>query len=458
VKDPKAPANPLAERLRQIGVEVRPSEGARAALGWLSVSPIPFRTLGAAFTVSRARFYVMDRQRIKFSHPRLFFDLPAIDVTRCHDAGSVERALRRAWEHRLTTLREAEGWLDRLGADTSTSSHATRLGLHLTGASGPPAIVLSSTEILLPSSGPLADAVVARHGDRVHRPLPSLDLPSELELGLTEQMRRVAVQPRAMRSSRPLAHHDPPPDKAPEPSHRILILDDVSSDLASVRSSLNVRGFELAPFRDAARALDAFRDTSFDLVISGVRLARADGLEFAARVRALAGIERLPIVLLDEHENRANAKAAIVAGAAAYLSKPFEWDEAGELMLDLIKHPSQRRFTRYAARLPVRVVHGTGTTTERTESIARGGIALRTRRDPAIGTVERFRIRLPDPLQPVDAEGVVVTRITLPGQASLITGIRFLRFGEGSEPRWIRLVEALERRNARSDGRRDPTP
>ena len=450
----QSPAS-LGERLRRIGVEVRQADDGGATAGWIPVSPVPFRTLGAAFTVSRVRFYAIDGKRIKLSHPRLFFDLPAIDVSQFSRANQIERSLRLSWEKRLAELHDAERWLEQLGADVETQLHGTRLGLHLTGVGGPAALVRRTHEIVLPSSGALSHKICAEPSHRVFRPQVPAELPSELEMSVTQQMQRVAVSPKPLHRSAPIGDGSASRVKLVETPKRILLLDDLANDLASVESALLTRGFDYQSFRDSARALEAFRQASFDLVISGVRMSRCDGLEFTSRVRELAGIERLPVVLLDEFENRSNAKAAIVAGAAAYLWKPFEWEEAGEMLVDLIEHPSQRRFTRYGIRLQMRVAHAEGTSTERTETIARGGIALRTPRDPPVGSLERYLIRMPTPLEPVEVEGVVVTRVTLPGQASVISGVRLGSFGQGSEARWIQLIEALERRQQPSDRRRD---
>jgi CheY-like chemotaxis protein len=455
VTNSREDARLIGERLRRIGVEVRLADHGAALLGWLPLSPVPFRTLGPAFTVARVRFYALDAKRIKFSSPRMFFDVPAIDVSQCNSGAQIEQALRRAWEKRLGGLRDAEGWLDRLGADVESQVHGTRLALHLTGESGPPALVRSATEILLPSCGPLKNKVVTGHRDRIHRPWPGLDLSSELEMGAMAQMSRVAVPPRRLDSTSPLLNVAASAPKPVETAPRILLLHDGANDLGTVESALRVRGFDFKVFRDLARALEAFHEETFDLVISGVRMPRVDGLEFTSRVHGLAGVERLPVVLIDETENRANARAAIVAGASAYLWKPFAWEDTGDTLLELIERPARRRFTRYRIQLALRVEHSAGVSTERTDAVARGGLSVRTSRDPPVGSLERYRIRMPPPLEPVEAEGVVVTRVTIPGKASVISAIRLLRFGPGSEARWIKLIEALERRKSPGDRRRD---
>ena len=86
---------------------------------------------------------------------------------------------------------------------------------------------------------------------------------------------------------------------------------------------------------------------------------------------------------------------------------------------------------------------------ELTELVARGGICLRTRRDILPGAIERYRIDLPSPLAPIDVEGDVMSRATLPGYASVLAGIRFRNFLDGGEPRWIRVIEALAQRSDR---------
>jgi hypothetical protein len=51
-------------------------------------------------------------------------------------------------------------------------------------------------------------------------------------------------------------------------------------------------------------------------------------------------------------------------------------------------------------------------------------------------------------------DGDVISRANLPGYASVLAGIRFRRFHDGGEARWIRVIEDLRaaRRPARTPG------
>ena len=61
--------------------------------------------------------------------------------------------------------------------------------------------------------------------------------------------------------------------------------------------------------------------------------------------------------------------------------------------------------------------------------------------------IERYRIDLPAPFSPIEVEGDVMSRATLPGYASVLAGIRFRSFLDEGEARWIRVIEALAERS-----------
>jgi CheY-like chemotaxis protein len=180
-----------------------------------------------------------------------------------------------------------------------------------------------------------------------------------------------------------------------------------------------------------------------------VHLGREDGFELAIRFRALPGVEQLPVVLVDERESNANRSAARDAGAALYAAKPLRWEELGETLLDLLDHAAYRRYRRFPARLVVHTGANAENGDELTDLVARGGICLRTRRDIMPGAIERYRIDLPAPFSPIEVEGDVMSRATLPGYASVLAGIRFRSFLDAGEPRWIRVIEALAQRSGR---------
>src|SRR5512139_1204800 len=108
----------LAQRLRGFGLRVELAHGASSAEGALSLEATPFETLGSPLIVERARFYTLGHNRLKFFAPPIFFDLPAVDVSRCRSKRDVELALRRAFAALMRDLGEALVWLKKLHAPT----------------------------------------------------------------------------------------------------------------------------------------------------------------------------------------------------------------------------------------------------------------------------------------------------------------------------------------------------
>jgi len=434
----------LAQRLRAFGLGVELARGGTSAEGELPLRPTPFETLSRPLVIERARFYTLGHNRLKLFQPPVFFDLPALDVTRCESAADIEAALRRAWAASLRDLGEALAWLQRLRAPTELVAGGARLRF-LDDAAGS-IEVRSPRELLMPSSGELSARSLTNPSERRYRPLASLESANELALSIAS-----AMHERAARSSLVPASAVPAGARplAKRRARRALAITSSPEALADLASHLAEQSVELDLHRDAARGLAAFRETSYELVFVDVRLGREDGFELAMRLRALPGVEQLPIVLMDERESNANRSAARDSGAALYLAKPLRWEEVGESLLDLLDHAAYRRYRRFTARLVVRTADSSESWDELTELVALGGICLRTRRDILPGAVERYRIDLPAPFSPIEVEGDVMSRATLPGYASVLAGIRFRSFLDAGEPRWIRVIEALAQRSAR---------
>jgi len=433
----------LTQRLRAFGLSIELAPRAVSIEGSLALSTTPFETLGRPLVFARARFYSLGHNRLKFFDPAIFFDLPALDVSRCASKADVEAALRRAWATQMRALGEALAWLRRLDAPLQLVAGGARL--RFLDEHGP-IEVRAPREVLLPSIGALARRSLGQPGERRFRPLPSLESANELAISISSA---VAERARHTRGTEPPSAPDEARPLRQKRARRVMAISAAPNGPSEIATRLSLRQIDLEHFRDASRALAAFRERSYELVLVDAKIGREDGLELAADLRRLPGVEQLPIVILDERESHANRAAAGEAGAALYLAKPFQWDEVEPTLLDLLDHAAQRRFHRYVARMAVRTAASAGAWDELTELVARGGICLRTRRDILPGAVERYRIHLPAPLEPIDVDGDVISRANLPGYASVLAGIRFRRFLDDGEARWIRLIEDLARRAQR---------
>ena len=447
MSDPARLSRFLSQRLARMGVEVRYFEGESSALGELRLREQAFPTLGEPLLASSAHFYTLGHNRLKFWSPGAFFDLPALDVGGCESADQIENALRQSWAARMRDLVEARAWLERLGTCGRAAARDTCLLLPVGLERTPPAYVRSTSEILVPSGGPLANVSLAEPAQRRYRPLRSLEHACELELGLTSQVARLAHKQAGV-----AAAAGAKPDRSLAPLPRVLVVDDAPDALDALQMALLAAGFEVDGFRDPALALNAFQLRSYGAVVAEARL-RQGGLRFAARLQELAGIEKLPVLLFDKRPDGDTRRAAEDAGAAAYIQRPRLWAQVGETLADLVDASHRRAFVRYPASLEVEGIGGGATVLELTDCVGRGGLSLRTSRVLAPGCIERYRIRLPDPLPPIAVDTAVVCGTRAQGDQGTVAGVRFLRFLGGAEPRWIRFIETLAASARRNDQR-----
>ena len=81
----------------------------------------------------------------------------------------------------------------------------------------------------------------------------------------------------------------------PEPSARILLVDDEQSIQTLLSYPLRKDGYEVVLAADGREALDRFAEQPFDLVVLDVMMPQLDGLEVCRRLRARSAV---PIIML----------------------------------------------------------------------------------------------------------------------------------------------------------------
>ena len=103
---------------------------------------------------------------------------------------------------------------------------------------------------------------------------------------------------------------------------RILVIED-DADLAQfLRKGLEEERHTVEMVADGETGLMLAVDESYDLLIVDVMLPKVDGLTLCRRLRERGN--RSPILLLTARDSVEDMVAGLDAGAADYLTKPFE--------------------------------------------------------------------------------------------------------------------------------------
>ncbi len=115
-----------------------------------------------------------------------------------------------------------------------------------------------------------------------------------------------------------------------EQALKVWVVDDDQSVRWVLDKALKQADMESQTFERAEHLLDALRDDAPDVLITDVRMPGMSGIALLDRLRSSQ--PELPIIVITAHSDLENAVAAYKGGAFEYLPKPFDIDEAVELV------------------------------------------------------------------------------------------------------------------------------
>lgn len=104
----------------------------------------------------------------------------------------------------------------------------------------------------------------------------------------------------------------------------ILVVDDEEGIRATLGERLVSCGFEVVAARDGIEALETFRSSKPDLVITDLAMPRADGFALVQEIRHLGST---PIIVLSVRGGDVDKVRALDLGADDFVTKPFSTPE-----------------------------------------------------------------------------------------------------------------------------------
>jgi len=110
----------------------------------------------------------------------------------------------------------------------------------------------------------------------------------------------------------------------PEPFH-ILVVDDELAQRELVSGFLKKQGFNVTSAENGEKALEIFRQESFDLVLTDQKMFNMSGLDLLQAIHAIN--PETAVVLMTAHGSIGAAVSSIKGGAIDYLTKPLNLEE-----------------------------------------------------------------------------------------------------------------------------------
>ena len=117
----------------------------------------------------------------------------------------------------------------------------------------------------------------------------------------------------------------------------IMIVDDSSTMLMSLRNSLEIAGFAVLEANDGSVALKTLQGGAKpDLIITDINMPNMGGIEFIAKARALPGLRFIPILALTTESQQGKRDEAKKLGATGWLLKPVSGTDLNKIIKQVL--------------------------------------------------------------------------------------------------------------------------
>ena len=113
-------------------------------------------------------------------------------------------------------------------------------------------------------------------------------------------------------------------------SNQVWVVDDERSIRWVLEKALSQTGLNVQTFNSARDVISRFEIDTPDVVITDIRMPGLDGLYLLKEIKK--GYPELPVIVMTAHSDLDSAVTSIQGGAFEYLPKPFEVDDAVEVV------------------------------------------------------------------------------------------------------------------------------
>ncbi len=104
----------------------------------------------------------------------------------------------------------------------------------------------------------------------------------------------------------------------------VLVVDDDPVILKQLTVNFELEGYEVCSATQGAEALQVVRDRRPDVVVSDIMMPVVSGIDRVVAIRSAPDLDAIPVLLLSAKAQAADIRAGLDAGAADYVTKPFE--------------------------------------------------------------------------------------------------------------------------------------
>ena len=426
-------------------IHSRVMRGGRATLATMPLSQHAFPGLERGVRFDRVLFTTLGAHTIKCLKPHDLFCLPPIDTRGCESALDIELRIRTAWRHRQERLADTWAALERAGTTRAARSPDSVIRIPIEGEGDRvQAVIVEPRTIVLPGRGPLRGLALAGRAERVFQLSRVPGSNGELQIAITNRIEAVADTVRARLRDESSARQEISQSEIATVgvrSHRILLVGPLLARNQRAIDSLGLRGYTVDIARSASEAIRLYHRCTPELVITDADLGRSGGLELVPMLAATAGVDHIPVIVVDNEQHPGRRAAAQKIGAKGYLAGPLEVTRIADRLAQILDQPEQRRFTRYHEPITVRIAGNPAPSTAL--ALSRGGLFVATDRNLPTQSLQRCELLLADTGRTVEVETEVLYRLGSGDRDPGGVGLRFDRFGADGESTYLEFLHEL---------------
>jgi two-component system chemotaxis response regulator CheY len=109
---------------------------------------------------------------------------------------------------------------------------------------------------------------------------------------------------------------------------KILVVDDSTTMVLSLKTTLEMNGFEVETAGNGQQALDKLNaGVKPNLIVTDINMPVMGGLELIAKIRAMPGLKFIPVLTLTTESDTAKRDQGKRAGATGWIVKPVSGDD-----------------------------------------------------------------------------------------------------------------------------------
>jgi len=107
----------------------------------------------------------------------------------------------------------------------------------------------------------------------------------------------------------------------------ILYVEDNPDNRMLVRRILLSQDYSILEAKDGSDALNILKTQRPDLILMDINMPEMDGYTLTAKIKSMAGFERIPILALTANVMRGDKEKTLEAGCDGYIQKPLDIDQ-----------------------------------------------------------------------------------------------------------------------------------